>query len=98
MKYISENVNAELSSLFAAIYRDPASWEGWRCLRVESLHPIKAFHEKNFQETTRDILDRFFADRNGIVYFTKPMGLYVFCKDMPDFLAKEAARCTTATP
>lgn len=90
MKYINDGSRKELTSFLSIIYKDASSWAGWSCLHLEGIGAARTFSTTEVHEGMTKIVDRHLNGKNGIVFFTGPLDMYLFVKDTLPIILEDA--------
>lgn len=80
MRMMVENAERELYETFASIVRDPSSWEGWRCLHIETRGLDSLDGAPEVQMSISLLLEDMFRQASGEAYFCSGGEIFVVVK------------------
>ncbi len=96
MRIYVDEAEREIVTAFQSIARDPASWEGWKCLSVETPELASCARSAEIQVGVSMLLEYVFRSKLGAAYFCTDGEIYVICRNVSEEQMIETGRAITA--
>lgn len=82
----------EIPAMVNALYKDPESWQGWKCLKVQYLANVNQRNTALIDTNIKRLLEAYFHGKHGSTFISKNGSITAFCKDVSGSLLETLGR------